>query len=232
MDSSLRQGGESDKEVMLPTILGSLSAWWKPRSFTWRRLGGTGGVGGKPWGGLGWPRRAFSAVEWWTLCWERTNVQSVADEAEQRVLRRAENCFLVGQHEGRGLPRLRMRGACDAPQYVPRQRPYPSPPSDGLLAGHFAPQELCPPGDCLLVVVIYQAAGTRRLGDMPGLSLSMHRVAVSQALISWKDFMEGKFTREWFLLRPVDLSELGTHHFMMLTWTFWQWPGGKRYYKR
>ena len=48
--------------------------------------------------------------------------------------------------------------------------------------------------------------GTRRLGDMPGLSPSMKRVAASQDLIPWKDFMEGKISREWFLLQSPSLS--------------------------
>ena len=41
---------------------------------------------------------------------------------------------------------------------------------------------------------------------MPGLSIDMRRVAASQDLIPWKDFMEGKLSKEWFTLQRLSLA--------------------------
>ena len=47
--------------------------------------------------------------------------------------------------------------------------------------------------------------GTRPFGNMPGMSADMRRVARSQDLISWKAFMEGKLSKEWFSLQRLSL---------------------------
>ena len=47
--------------------------------------------------------------------------------------------------------------------------------------------------------------GTRPLSDMPGMSADIKRVARSQDLIPWKDFMEGKLSKEWFSLQRSSL---------------------------
>ena len=161
-------------------------------------------------GGLGWSTAAFRAVDWWTLDATLATKGKMYKQwlskqcsgfcGTQRMVAfwdttRDGKCPDCGQEE-----RASHLNLCSNPERTDLLMQM----ADELerwLRRHYAHPDIA-----YWLPRYVKLRGTRRLRDLPGLPRSMRAVAEAQDLIPWKDFMEGKVAREWFLLQGPSLA--------------------------
>jgi len=156
-------------------------------------------------GGLGWSAQSFDAVDWAVL-------DAVLDKKGQMYREwlakqcsgfcgtqhmvslwdsaRDGKCPDCGQEE-----RAIHLNLCPDPDRVRLQGDMAD-ELEGWLRKNFCHRELA---YCLPRYI--KLRGTRRLSEFPNLSPEMRKVAASQDLIPWTSFMEGKLSKEIFLLQ-------------------------------
>ena len=159
--------------------------------------------------GLGWSTGAFRAVDWWAL---DATLATKGTMYKLWLSKQASGCCgtqrMVARWDLERDGRCPDCGAVERPSHL---NVCPNPERTSLLGqmadsiGRWLRDNYAHPEIAYWLPRYIKLRGTRPLSDMSGMSADMKCVARSQDLIPWKDFMEGKLSKEWFSLQRSSL---------------------------